>query len=206
MRTKLGLLVLVLLCSAACCYAQVPMLKTAYDTIRVYGEVVNGDTIPVVYLRQVDVWGKKRWLSKRKKDAYGHLKEDVELAYPYAKQAAIVLSDIHAHLDKMTSEKEKRRYIHLREKEITNSFKAAAEDMYTRQGRILIMLIDRQTGHTCYDVLKELKGDIRAWGYQTIAVIYDDDLNLKRPYNPMEHQDIEKIIYEIEHPPVGEVK
>lgn len=50
------------------------------------------------------------------------------------------------------------------------------------QGRILLKLIDRETGDTSYELLKELRGSISAVFWQTIARIFGSDL--KSQYDP----------------------
>ena len=71
--------------------------------------------------------------------------------------------------------------------------------MTTRQGRILILLINRETGSTCYELVKEFKGGFKSWVYNTMMTTYDDDLNMKRKYNAQEQFLLERAIFEIEN-------
>ena len=69
--------------------------------------------------------------------------------------------------------------------------------MTINQGRILIKLIDRQTGNTSYVVLEELKGNLSAFFWQSLARLFGN--NLKAHYDPNgEDAEIEKIIKTIE--------
>ena len=45
-----------------------------------------------------------------------------------------------------------------------------------KQGRILIKLIDRETGRTSYDLVKQLRGSLSAWMWQGVARIFGSDL------------------------------
>jgi hypothetical protein len=61
----------------------------------------------------------------------------------------------------------------------------------------LIKLIDRQTGHTSFDLIKDLKGGLTAFFWQGVARIFGNDL--KEEYDPViEDILIEKIIFQIE--------
>jgi hypothetical protein len=65
------------------------------------------------------------------------------------------------------------------------------------QGKILIKLIDRETGNSSYEMVKELKGSFSAFMWQTVARLFGD--NLKSTYDPDEEdRDIENIIGLIE--------
>ena len=70
------------------------------------------------------------------------------------------------------------------------------------QGRILIKLIDRETGNTSYALVKELRGALVAWFWQGLARLFGD--NLKTEYDPKgDDIMIEKIVLSIER---GEIK
>jgi len=64
------------------------------------------------------------------------------------------------------------------------------------QGKILIKLIERQTGSTSYELVKDLKGGISAFVYQGVAKVFGH--NLKSTYDPAEEFVIENIIREYE--------
>ncbi len=66
------------------------------------------------------------------------------------------------------------------------------------QGRILIKLIDRETGNTTYELIKKLRGSFSAFMWQSIARLLGD--NLKAEYNAKEDDKmIEDIIIRIEN-------
>ena len=69
--------------------------------------------------------------------------------------------------------------------------------MTISEGRILIKLIDRETEHTSYELIKDLKGGLSAFFWQGIAKIFGN--NLKDEYDPAtEDRMIEEIIIFIE--------
>ena len=61
------------------------------------------------------------------------------------------------------------------------------------QGKLLIKLIDRETEHTSYDLVKELRGGFRAFFWQSVARLFG--ANLKDTYDKDgEDQIVEELI------------
>ncbi|MFW5901055.1 MAG: DUF4294 domain-containing protein, partial [bacterium] len=98
----------------------------------------------------------------------------------------------------LESEKARQQYIKNVEKELKDEFKDDIKKMTITQGRLLLKLIDRETGNTSYHLLEELKGNFSAFFWQTVARVFGHDL--KAQYDP-DGQDwmIERIVTLIEH-------
>ena len=76
-------------------------------------------------------------------------------------------------------------------------FEKEVRKLTVSQGIILVKLIDRETGRTSYQVIKELKGNVTAFFWQGIARIFGN--NLKTEYDPEgEDRVIEDIVLGIE--------
>ena len=70
--------------------------------------------------------------------------------------------------------------------------------MTQSQGRLLIKLIDRQTGQTSYDLVKTLRGSFEAWLWQGVAKLFGNDL--KTDYDPQgDDVLVESIVRRIEN-------
>lgn len=171
---------------------------SAADTIRLGGVVVGTDTLAMVFLNEVEKTDKlPRGLAKRRME-WNRLKANVYKVYPYAVTAAEVLKDVDANLAKIGGNKKARKaYLHSVEKELNKRFKGELENMSITQGQILVKLINRQTGQNCYHIIKEVKGGFNAVIYQSVAVLFSN--NLKREYDPQgRDSDIESIVQELE--------
>ena len=55
------------------------------------------------------------------------------------------------------------------------------------QGKILLKLIDRETGSTSFDIVKQMRGNFQAFMWQSVARIFGS--NMKTEYDP-EGEDI----------------
>ena len=73
------------------------------------------------------------------------------------------------------------------EKELKTEFEAPLKDLSMTQGKILLKLIDRETGNTSYELVKDLRGGFQAFMWQGVARIFGS--NMKSEYYP-EGEDI----------------
>jgi hypothetical protein len=160
--------------------------------------VIEGsDTIPIIALPEVRVYEKKDFEYLYLKRRYRRMIHNIKKAYPYAQVAGIKLKELDDHLAAMNSEKEQKAYIDQAEQAIMAEFEKEVKKLTVTQGIILVKLIDRETGRTSYQVIKELKGGITAFFWQGIARIFGN--NLKTEYDPLEQDKImEDIVLGIE--------
>jgi hypothetical protein len=87
-----------------------------------------------------------------------------------------------------------------KQKEMIKACEAQIKDLFNRelknltvtQGEILIKLVNRETGNTSYEMLKEMKGGLNAFMFQSIARVFGH--NLKETYDPEQERDIESIL------------
>ncbi len=145
-------------CSFACkitSLSQVPNL----DSVHVSRGIIEGnDTIAMIELEEVRVYQRSDfdYLSYKRRDQ--RLVRNVKKAYPYSKIAGKKLKELDEELAKLKTEAEQKDYINRAEKEIMNEFETEVKKLTITQGIILVKLIDRETGHTSYEVIKDLKG------------------------------------------------
>ena len=163
------------------------------DTIITGAIVYDGDTIPALTLPGVYVWRYKK--DERK---WTRLRNAVYVTYPYARKAGIVFNDIERNIANKKNKVDISKYINSREKELKKEFTEPLKNLSIYQGKILMKLINRETGGTnCYDILKELKGGFSARFWQTVAFVFGSDL--KQPYDAYgKDADIESIVQEVQ--------
>ncbi|MBK6936061.1 MAG: DUF4294 domain-containing protein [Chitinophagaceae bacterium] len=97
------------------------------------------------------------------------LRNAVYVTYPYARIAGATINDINAQMTGLTTKIERKAYIKSREKELRKQFGDPLTNLSVYQGKVLMKLINRQTGNNCYEILKEYKGGLNARLYQTMA-------------------------------------
>ena len=101
------------------------------------------------------------------------------------------------HMETLESDREKRKFVNQVENDLKLEFEDDLRRMTYTQGRLLIKLIDRETGETTYKWIKELKGSFSAFFWQAIARIFGSDL--KTEFNTLgEDRVIDEILILIE--------
>ncbi len=167
------------------------------DTIPVPAKLYNGEFLAAHTMEYTWVLRPMPPAMRRKYEEWTRLRNAVYVTYPYARKAGIILNEMNAKLALLSSEEERKTYIKSREKDLKREFTTPLTNLSIYQGRILMKLINRQTGNNCYEIIKEYKGGFDARLYQTIAFFFSS--NLKQPYDPKgDDQVIESIVEEVE--------
>lgn len=159
----------------------------------------NGERVPWVLLPDVDVYGYRKFTSEEDRIRYNRLKYNVLKVLPYAKMAQEKYDQLHRDLALTSDRREQRRLVKNCEKDIKGIFNKEVKNMTVSQGKILLKLIDRETGNSSFEVVKELRGGVSAFFYQSLARVFGH--NLKNEYDLQEDREIENIIRAAERMP-----
>ncbi|NEU08195.1 DUF4294 domain-containing protein [Flavihumibacter sp. R14] len=169
-----------------------PFIKGKNDTITVAVTNIDNELIPWFPLSDVVITDTRIFKSPLERAKFNRLKYNVLRVLPYAMFARNRYAQLQRDLAASNTRREKRKLIKAFEKEIKDMFNKEIKNLTITQGGILIKLIDRETGTSSYDLLKEMKGGMTAFFYQGVARVFGN--NLKSQYDPEEDRDIETII------------
>jgi hypothetical protein len=149
-------------------------------------------------LKEVEVYSLKIPKTRRAQKRLTKLIKNVKIVYPYAKLAGIKLREYEDLLIKASSDKERKQIMKRAEKEINEEYGGELRELNFSQGKILIKLIDRETGDTSYELVQELRGKFRAFWYQAFARLWGYDLKVK--YDPKgDDRQLEVVVRMIEN-------
>lgn len=177
--------------------AQAPKPLPQKGSYRLPYIIEGEDTIPVVNLPNVDIidYANPDYMKDLK--AYYRLRYNVIKVYPYARLASVKLNEMEYNMQDMKSNREKRKYRKMVEEQVRKDFEDQIKKLSINQGNVLIKLIDRETGHTSYELISQLKGSLNAFFSQGIARLFGHDL--KEKYDPEgDDKTIEMIVNQIE--------
>ena len=141
---------------------------------------------------------------KKSKKRYYRLERDVKKVYPYAKKTSELLIKYSSIIDSLEQYSGIIRYYKKRqifskiEDELLLKYGHSLKKLKRRQGRILIRLIDRETGRTSYDIIKDFRNVFSAGFWQVTARLFGHDLRSVYNENKGEDVFIEYIIKKIE--------
>jgi hypothetical protein len=193
----LGSIIGLLSGSAAC--AQTPVNKVdSLGRIICRTVVVDKDTLPVIYLNSVNLTGQPIGSYTAEIRRWDRMVYYVKSVYPYAKLAGLKFNEYNAKISGLKSEKAKREMMKKAEEELKAQFGEELKKLTFTQGKILLKLLDRETGNSSFDLVVEFRGQFMAFFWQSFARLFG--YNLKVKYDPLgEDADIERIVRMIEN-------
>jgi hypothetical protein len=145
-----------------------------------YGVVFNGDTIPSLNVPEIAITGYK-FDTKQDEYWYNYYLKRVKKVYPYYQIAKEVVLELEE--EKANSKKKKfKKYKKDRKEELMNEFEKELRGLKVSEGKVLVKMINRETGTNFYDLIKEYNSGLKAWVYNIAANRYD--YNLKEVYDP----------------------
>ncbi|OCX51347.1 hypothetical protein BEL04_15055 [Mucilaginibacter sp. PPCGB 2223] len=162
------------------------------DTIRVGMTIVDGEYIPWLPLQDVLIYDTRIFKDAKARADYNMLRYNVLKVAPYAMFAGNRYRQLERDLATTNDKQKQKEMVKTCEKEVKDLFNHEIKNMTITQGEILIKLVNRETGDTSYELVKELKGGINAFMFQSLARLFGH--NLKETYDPQEEHDIETIL------------
>jgi hypothetical protein len=177
--------------------------QSAYDItvppaegFRCRAEVIGNDTLPVIDLFPVDVYTNFIFKTPRQFELWTRTKQNVKVVYPYAILAAAKLKEYDKALNKMEDEHMRKVFLKVCEKDLRKEFEDELKELTVTQGKILMKLIDRESGKTTYQIVEQLRGSFQAVMWNTLARLFGN--NMKVEYDPVQDIMLERAIRLVE--------
>ncbi len=141
--------------------------------------IMGGDTILHSTIEEVQIYSIPQFTRRRDMRRYERLVYNLKIVYPYAQLAAEKLEEMNAVFSELKTERERREFVKKVESELMDEFEDELRSLTITQGRLLIKLIDRETGNTSYELVRELRGAFSAFFWQTMARIFGSNLKTR---------------------------
>lgn len=139
---------------------------------------LSEDSLIHINLLEVEVIQPYIFKNAREERKYDRLVEDVIKTYPLSLIVGSELTRVNLELkDVYTDKKRRKTYIKWYEGYIYDTYIDSLKTLNVRQGRLLLKLIDRETGQSPYKLIKEYRGGGRAFMWRTMALFFGANLN-----------------------------
>lgn len=146
--------------------------------------ILGADTLTMNWLDEVTVTALPDLTNYEDRRDYYILRRKVLKVWPYAKEAAEQLYSMEKELEGEERRRKRKKYAKSIENYLEENFKEELKKFTRSEGRVLVKITNRETKRTTHDLIKEYRGGLNAFFWQSIAKIYDNDL--KSEYNPDE--------------------
>lgn len=153
-----------------------------------WGVDSSGDSILYITIRTVPAFHKGRDLKN-----YQRMVRAVKKVYPLAVEAAKRMENLDEKLAELEKRKDKKAYTKAIEDALKEEITPMLWKMTRYEGKILLKLIDRETDHTVFNIIKDFRSGFTAGFYQMLARMFGN--NLKLEYDPEgEDEMLEQIV------------
>ena len=144
--------------------------------------VYQGDTIPYITLRNVYIYPRIKFKSKKQERYYWKLVRDVKKTLPLAKEIRRAVMETYEYMETLPDTKSRERHMKAVEKGLKEQYTARMKKLTFSQGKLLIKLVNRECNQSSYQLVKAFMGPFKAGFYQTFAALFG--ASLKKEYHP----------------------
>ncbi|HXU26683.1 MAG TPA: DUF4294 domain-containing protein [Bacteroidia bacterium] len=176
----------------------IPYVSKVIGGYKVTAIIENNDTVPYIVMPWVIINEKMPFATRRKYAEWTRLKQNVKRVYPYAILAAAKLKEFDLILATIPKEADRKAYLKRSEKELQKEFGEELKGLSINQGKILMKLIDRETGKTTYTIIKDMRGSFNAFMWQSLATLFGSSMKQEYNLNDPNDRQIELAIKQIE--------
>lgn len=147
---------------------------------------INGET--VVVMDELVLQAKPHFNNDLDKNYYYFLNKKLNRTYPLFLTALQQYRDIQNQINNM-DEQSRGKYLRDRQNQLADQYEAQLRDLTTTEGQVFAKLMNRATGKTVFQIIKELRGGWSAFWWNVKGNIADVDI--KKPYDPYRNRDDE---------------
>ncbi len=145
---------------------------------------INGEQ--VIVLDELTLRANPHFNNQLDKNFYFFLNKKLNRVYPLFLNALEQYRSIEKETAAMKGY-ERSRYMKKRQTELADSYEKQLKELTTTEGQVFAKLMNRATGKTVYEIIKELRGGWSAFWWNVKGNIAD--ISLKTPYDPHQYRD-----------------
>lgn len=144
----------------------------------IYDAIITdeGDTLILANIDDISITSFRTFDSDEERAKYEKFRRYALKVYPYAKEAIRIFREVEYATEHLSRRKRKKK-IKALEKELTKEFEQPLVKLTKLQGKILLKMIEKETGRSTYDMLKDVKGRFKAFYWNQFSKLYSYNLS-----------------------------
>lgn len=135
----------------------------------------DGDTLILADLDKLQITALRKFDSDDDYRKYMRFRAYAQKVFPYAKEAIRIFRELE-YASKHLSNREKKKRIKELEEELTKEFEEPLKNLTKLQGKIMLKMIEKETGQNMYDLIKGMKGGFSAFYWNAFSKLYSYEL------------------------------
>lgn len=145
---------------------------------------INGEQ--VVVMDELLIRANPKFNNQLDRNFYFFLNKRLTRVYPLFLKALQQYRDLGANTEKM-DHRTRNQYIKSRQQELAGEYEKQLRDLTTTEGQVFAKLMNRATGKTVYEIIRELRGGWSAFWWNVKGNMAD--VSLKTPYDPHKYRE-----------------
>ena len=163
---------------------------------KVYSAMISdGDTLILADLDDVSITSMRKFDSDADYRKYLKFRRYAAKVFPYAKEAIRIFREVE-YASEHLSKRQKKKKIKQLEKELKAEFEEPLKKFTKLQGKIMIKMIEKETGHSMYDLMKSLRGRFTAFYWNQFSKLYS--YNLKEGYQEGKYEILDAVLQDFD--------
>ncbi len=159
--------------------------------------VIDGDTIPLMVLPTV-YFKERKFDSVEDQKKFKRMNRLVKKVYPYAEKASDILDEIERETKLIEKKRKEKKYLKKLEKELKTEFEDKLKNLTVSQGKVLVKIIERNTGKNMNELIKQYKSGFSAFVFGQLGKRFGYDLKSGYDPNDPDFKYLEEIVTDIE--------
>lgn len=157
--------------------------------------IVNGDTIIMADLEDISITSLRKFEDDAEYRKYLKMRRYANIVYPYAKEAIRIFRELE-YAKKTMKKKEYKKEVKRLQEELKTEFEDPLKKLTKLQGKILIKMIEKETGSSFHSLVKELMGRFKAFTWHNFGKLYS--YNLKEGYEVGKYKILDAVLQDFD--------
>jgi hypothetical protein len=159
---------------------------------------LEGDTLILADLDDVSITSFRTFESDEEYKKYMRFRRYAVKVFPYAKEAIRIYREWE-YASQYFSRRERKRKMRALEEELTKEFEDPLKKLTKLQGKIMVKMIEKETGKSMHRVIKDVKGGFKAFYWNHFSKLYGYEL--KEGYNKGDYKILDAVLddFDVSH-------
>lgn len=157
--------------------------------------IVNGDTIIMADLEDISITSLRKFEDDAEYRKYLKQRRYANIVYPYAKEAIRIFRELE-YAKKTMKKKAYKKEVERLQNELKVEFEEPLKKLTKLQGKILIKMIEKETGSSFHSLVKKLMGRFKAFTWHNFGKLYS--YNLKEGYNYGQYKVLDAVLQDFD--------